>query len=48
MDSKELPEPTMQLQTIEGKERVERNIRVHEEHVAKRKDEYDNFVAHKR
>lgn len=42
------PHPSEELQTQEGKERVERNIAVFEKYVAKKKDEYDYFMANKR
>ena len=44
----EFTEPSPNLQTIEGRDRMERGIKTHEEYVAKKKAEYDYFMANKR
>jgi alpha-D-ribose 1-methylphosphonate 5-triphosphate diphosphatase PhnM len=46
--SHEFPETTLDMQTLVGRERLERTIAAFEEYVAKRKAEEDHFVANKR
>lgn len=42
------PHPHAKLQTKDGRERLERAEKMHQEHVSKRKEEYDHFMANKR
>lgn len=44
----EFPEPNENLQTVDGKERLQRTIQQHDTYVAGKKEEYDHFMANKR